>query len=324
MKVIEAAHAGRPEVLQLVERPKPVPGPGQLLVQVGVAGVNFADTKLRKDAYFVPAKFPFVPGVEVAGRVAGLGSGVTGWHVGDRVAGIRLDSGGGYAEFATLDVHLAVAVPDALDFQRAVAVLNQGLTAQGLVETAPEITGGASVLVTAAAGGVGGLLVQLARLAGARMVIAAAGNTSKLSDGAISYADADWPTAVRDRLGSAGVDVVMDAVGGGVRQAALRILAPRGRLIFYGSASGSSGIDDAALTQLLARSASLTGFAIHTPIRENSAWLARTLARLFALVANGQLLAPVHPAFVLADAAAAHAALESRSTTGKVLLTTGD
>ena len=326
MKTVQAAHAGGPGVLEVVDAPVPVARDGELLVRVAVAGVNFADTMLRRDAYFLPARFPLLPGVEIAGHVAAVGSGVAGWKVGDRVAGIRLDNGGGYAEFATLSSALSAPVPDGLSFDRATAVLNQGLTAQGIVETASEIATGATVLVTAAAGGVGGLLVQLARLGGSGIVVAAAGDPAKLAGvtPAVGYDDPDWPKAVSALVGERGVDVVVDAVGGAVRGAAVRTLAQRGRLVFYGAASGDMGITDTVLTQLLGRSASLTGYSIFTSIREDSNWLPRTLARLFDLVASGNLVTPTLVPFALADAAAAHAAIESRGVRGKVLLTIGD
>ena len=323
MKAIRAATSGPPEVLRLIDLPDPRPGPGQILVRVAVAGVNFADTMLRRNAYFVPVSFPLVPGVEVAGHVEAVGAGVTGWKPGDRIAGIRLDSGGGYAELALLEAGLAAPVPSVLDLEIATAVLNQGLTAQGLIETALEIRSGGTVLVTAAGGGVGGLLVQLAWLAGADLVIAAAGSAGKLPDG-VNYAEAGWQDMVRSRTGRSGVKVVFDAIGGTVRADAIRLLAPGGRLVFYGAASGSSGIDDAALTQLLARSASLTGYAIHNSIRADPAWLPRTLERLFDQAVSGALRTPIHPPYRLIDAGLAHAAVEARTTRGKVLLTIGD
>ena len=326
MKAVTADRAGGPEVLRAVDLPVPEPGRGQLLVRVAVAGVNFADTMLRRDAYFIPATFPFLPGVEVAGVVERAGDGVEGWSVGERIAGIRLDGGGGYAEYVLLDTALIARVPDDLDLERAVAVLNQGLTAQGLVESAPEIRSGATVLVTAAAGGVGGLLVQLASNAGARLVVAAAGRVEKLPGGSpgIGYDDPQWPKALRGLVGEVGVDVVFDAVGGQVRAAAVRTLASRGRLIFYGAASGSSGVDEQVMTQLLGRSASLTGYSIYTSIREDGAWATRTLERLFDLTASGRIATPIHPPFALADAASAHAAMESRAVQGKVLLKVGE
>lgn len=326
MKAVIADRAGGPDVLRIVDLPMPTPSAGQLLVHVAVAGVNFADTMLRRDAYFLPATFPFLPGVEVAGVVESIGDAVDGWSVGERIAGIRLDGGGGYAEYALLDAALAARVPDDLDLNRAVAVLNQGLTAQGLVESAPEIKDGGTALVTAAAGGVGGLLVQLASSAGAALVVAAAGRIDKLTGHtpAIGYDDPQWPKALRGLVGEAGVDVAFDAVGGQVRAAAVRTLAPRGRLIFYGAASGSSGIDEQVITQLLGRSASLTGYSIYTSIREDGKWATRTLERLFGLTASGRIATPIHPPFALADAASAHTAIESRAVRGKVLLKIGE
>ena len=182
------------------------------------------------------------------------------------------------------------------------------------------------MLVTAAGGGVGGMLLQLARLGGAGAIIGAASEVEKIGLAAgvdaktVSYAKEDWPKDVRVLTDGRGVDVVLDAIGGGVRAASVKVTASRGRIVYYGAASGSQGITDAVLTQMLGKNISLTGYSIYTSILENPQWLAKTLDRLFALAASGQLQTPIHPTFDFADAASAHAALEARTTTGKVLI----
>jgi NADPH2:quinone reductase len=326
MKAIRVDAPGGVERLRLVDAPIPTPGEGELLVQVAVAGVNFADTMLRRDAYFTSQAFPFVPGVEIGGTVAATGPGVTAFEVGNRVAGVILGGGGGYAEYCVASAAHCARVPAGLGFDQAVAALNQGLTAQGLLDTAPEVARGAGVLVTAAGGGVGGLLLQLARLGGAGPLFAAASDVAKLglagSLGAslVSYAGDGWPRQVRAMTGGRGVDVVFDGVGGRVREAAPRAVAPTGRIVFFGAASGTMGVTDAMLTLILGRNISLTGYSIHTSIAQDPAWLARTLVRIWALVLAGELKTPINPPYPLARAGEAQAAIESRAATGKILI----
>lgn len=326
MKAIQVAAAGSTDQLRIVEAPCPTPGPGEILVKVRFAGVNFADTMLRRDAYFTPAAFPFIPGVEVVGHVAGWGDGVGGWTLGEAVGGVRLDGQGGYAEFALLESVHAARIPGGLGLDRAVAVLNQGLTAQGLIEAAPEIARGASVLVTAAAGGVGGLCLQLARLGGAGRTIAAASSIDKLPGAVdmgaipISYVDKSWVKAVRYVTQGRGVDVFIDAIGGAVRQAAPRATAVGGRIVFYGSASGESGVTESSLAQIMGKCQSLTGYSVIASITCDPTWLARTLARLFGHVAAGSLLTPLHPPFSMERVGEAHRAIESRASSGKILI----
>jgi NADPH2:quinone reductase len=326
MRAIEVAAAGSADQLRLVDAPEPTAGPGEILVRVGYAGVNFADTMLRRDAYFAPATFPFIPGVEVGGRVMAVGSGVDGWAPGERVAGVRLDGGGGYAEVVRLEARCAAKVPEGLDMRLAVAVLNQGLTAQGLIEAAPEIANGASVLVTAAGGGVGGLLLQLARLGGAGQIIGAASDPAKIrlaeavNAVALDYNDPAWGRAVRAASGGRGVEVFIDGIGGAIREAAPRMVAVGGRIVFYGAASGTSGVTEACLAQVMGKNQSLTGFSVFARINGDPAWLPATLARLFALALAGTLTTPLHPPIPLERAAYAHAAIEGRRTWGKLLL----
>jgi len=323
---IQAAQACDAEGLRPTELPKPVPAADEVLVKVAIAGVNFADTMQRRDRYFLPVRFPFIPGEELAGTIETVGDSVRDWKKGDRIAGLRMGGGGAYAQYATLSVNYAARIPDDLEFALATAVLNQGLTAQGIVESMPEISKGASVLVTAAAGGVGGLLLQLLKRAGAGTIVAAAGDTTKLEFAAkngaktVSYNVPDWARTVRTHNGGRGVDVAIDAIGGEVRHGLLASIAPRGRLLFYGAASGSMGIDETSLIQLLGKNLSLTGYSIFTSMREDTGWLARTSAELFALVARGVLHIPKPTTFSMKQAPDAHKAIESRQTQGKVLI----
>ena len=177
MKAIEVTKSGGPDVLQIVEKPRPEPGPGQILVEVKAAGINFADIMAREGMYPAAPPPPFVLGMEAAGIVAAVGEGVTNFKSGDRAAAIVPT--GGYAEYALADAATAAPVPDALGFPEATALLIQGLTAHGLLTRAvPEIKG-KSVLISAAAGGVGSLAIQVAKLLGAGTVIGLASTDAK-------------------------------------------------------------------------------------------------------------------------------------------------
>jgi NADPH2:quinone reductase len=326
MRAIVVAAAGGPDQLRLAELPAPRPGPGEIQVAVRYAGVNFADTMLRRDAYFIPARFPMVPGVEVAGYVSGVGPQVSGWRDGERIAGVRLDGAGGYAEYTLLDASCAARVPEGLALDRAAALLNQGLTAQGLIEAAPEIGRGASVLVTAAGGGVGGLVLQLARRAGAGRILAAASDPSKIDLAGkldavlLDYGDPEWGRAARMASDGGGVDVFIDGVGGEVRATAPRVVAVGGRILFYGAASGASGVDERVLAQVMGKNQSLTGFSVVAAINRDRSWLGRTLEGLFALAMADELAIPINPPIPLARAAEAHAMIEGRGSRGKILL----
>ncbi|AUX41712.1 alcohol dehydrogenase [Sorangium cellulosum] len=326
MKAVQIVSPGSVEQLRLVEVPTPKPGPGEVLVRVHAAGVNYMDLRQRSGAYPTPVAYPFVPGVEVAGVVEAVGPGVDDLPRGARVAGLRV-SGGGYAEYTTLPAQGTARLPDGIGYAESTALLVQGLTAQGLVESAPEIQRGASVLITAAAGGVGALLIQLAKRAGAGKVIAAASSDDKLAlarslgaDVGVNYAKAGWVDHVLEATGGRGAEVIFDAVGGELRAASMEGLASRGRIVIYGSASGSLGITDAEIGKLPAKNHSISGYSLYVPLAEEPAWIPSTLATLFKLALAGHLRTPVHPPFALEHAAEAHAAMGGRNTTGKVVL----
>jgi len=327
MKIVSLSRFGGPEVLSLAEQPMPEPGPGQILIKVAAAGINFADILSRQNLYAVTPPLPSVPGSEVAGTVAELGSGVRGLAVGQRVAGPLFAIGrydGGYAEYAVIDAAYAVPLPDGVGFAEANALMVQGLTAYYLLRQAP--AAGKSVLVTAAAGGVGSILVQLAKRAGASKVVAVAGSPEKLdfarslgAEIAISYRDADWSQKVRDALGGTGPDVIYDSVGGDITREGLKLLAPLGQMVIFGALNIQDfqlNIPD--LLGLIFNNQSLTGFAV-APLLD-AASLRRSLDELFGLVLSGELKVTIGGAYPLAEVAEAHRAVESRSTIGKVVL----
>lgn len=321
------ARFGSPEVLEVVNRETPVPGAGELLVRVRAAGVNLSDTLMRQDRYAITPVLPSVLGTEVTGDVAGIGPGVVGWEIGDRVAAPLFAAGsmfGGYAEYAVIAANYVAALPDAISYEAANALMVQGLTALYLTQMVNP--SGKSVLISAAAGGVGSLLVQLAKRAGARQVIAATSSEAKLgfarglgADAGVNYSTAAWVDAVRESTDGQGPDIIYESVGGPVTMQALAALAPHGNLVIYGALNIQQfqlGVPE--LLGLIFRNQSLTGFAttpLLTPQRVRTG-----LSELFEMVSRGELRVTVGGRYSLSDAGEAHRALEGRGTTGKIVL----
>jgi NADPH:quinone reductase len=312
MRAIQVSEFGGPEVLELVEIEPPRPRDGEVPILVRRAGVNYADTHSRTDSYLVPGRLPYVPGGEVVGVRE---------DTGERV--LALTGVGGYAERAAARESLCFPVPDSVGDEEALALLVQGVTAWHLVNTCGRVREGESVVVHAAAGGVGSLAVQLARRAGAR-VIATASSESKralaLELGA-SAAVSGEPEGLAGRLieanGGARVDVVLEMVGGEVFRQSLGALGPFGRLVIYGQASHEPSQVEAAMLQ--ARSRSIVGFWLMDCLARDG-MVSGPLEELFALVGSGELTVIVGETYPLADAARAHRNLESRGTTGKQIL----
>jgi NADPH2:quinone reductase len=315
MKAIYADEAGDPSVLKLVDRPDPSPGPGQVLIRVAFAGVNFLDVQRRA------ADAVGVPGVEGAGVVAALGDGVDGFAEGQRVAWMM--SPGGYAELAAVDAERVVPIPDGVDESTAAAVLMQGVTAHYLSEIVT-VAPGDTAVVHAAAGGVGGLLVQLLRQVGAR-VLGTVGSERKAElalesgvEAAIRYDRADFGEEIRRLTDGAGAHVIYDAIGKDTVPTGLRALRPRGALVYYGSASGQAEpIAPSQLQQL--GSLRLVGGSLAVHVTDGQ--LARRAASIFESVAAGGLKVRIDDTLPLAEAAEAHRRLEGRATAGKLLLT---
>ncbi|KGM33659.1 NADPH:quinone oxidoreductase [Inquilinus limosus MP06] len=324
MKTVQFSRFGGPEVLETIEILTPQPGPGEVLIRVRVAGVNYFETLMRRNLYAVTPELPMTPGVEVAGEIAVVGEGVDPAVFGARVAVPMFAIGrptGGYAEYVAVDAASVVPLPDGLSFEDAAALLVQGLSALHLVRSSPPR--GRTVLVTAAAGGVGSLLLQLARRAGAERVIAVAGGAEKLdvarglgADLGIDYREPGWAAQVRNASGGSGADIVYDTVGGVITKACLDALAPAGELVF--GALGRFDLTAAELEGMLFRNQSLKGFALLPLLTPES--LRADLAELFALVATGALRVIQGGRYRLDQAAEAHGALESRRSAGKVVL----
>ncbi len=313
MRAVQITVFGGPEVLQLTELPDPRPAPGQTLIDVNRSGINYADTHHVENSYLTPAKLPLVPGAEVAGRTAD----------GRRV--VALVGEGGYAERALAPDNLTFDIPDGTTDGQALALVSQGLTAWHLLRTSTRMADGETVVVHAAAGGVGSLLVQLAKRWGAGRVIATASTEGKrqlaLDLGADVALDGS-PDRLNDRLREVnegrGVDIVLEMVGGPVFDASIAALGRFGRIAFYGMASRTppTPVEPA---RLMARSQSVIGFWLVDCLRQ-AGMLAEPLAELFELTAAGELRPVIGGEYGLSEVAAAHRALRSRSTIGKLLL----
>ncbi|MBY2912935.1 zinc-binding alcohol dehydrogenase family protein [Rhizobium leguminosarum] len=324
MKAVQFNRFGPPDVLELVELPVPEPGPDEVLVRVHAAGVNFFEVLMRADRYAVTPDLPMFPGVEVAGTVERAGPGADRSLIGTRVAVPLFAMGrgsGGYAEFVAVDGGAVVQLPGAVSFEAAAALMVQGLTALHLLRRSP--VKGKNVLVNAAAGGVGSLLLQLARRDGTKMVIAAASSDEKRAlslslgaDHAVDYTAPGWQEDVKRVTGGPGADVIYETVGGAFSRAALDALAPCGELVL--AAMGRFGLGAADVEGMLDHNQSIKGFsllALLTPqgVRED-------LAALFELAATGALTVIDGGRFPLHQAAEAHRAIEDRRAVGKVVL----
>jgi NADPH2:quinone reductase len=323
MRAIQLSCFGGPEFLEIVERPTPAPRPGEVLVRVQAAGINFFEVLMRQDRYVVTPDLPMSLGVETAGVVEALGDGVVTPAIGTRVAVplFAIGRSGGYADYVIADAASVVTLPDRLSFEDATALMVQGLTALHIVRQNPPKD--KAVLVNAAAGGVGSLLVELARDSGARLVIAAAGSDEKRelalslgADIAIDYGSPDWSGRVREATGGSGADIIYEFIGGPFTKACLDALAPGGELVF--GALGRFGLDRSDMEDLFARNQSLKGFALLPLLTPDN--LKADLVWLFGQAANGRLRVLQGGRYPLEQVADAHQALESRATAGKIVL----
>ncbi len=314
MRAIRITEFGGPEVLTLVDdQPEPTPRPGFEVLEVDAAGVNFADTHQAEDTYLAPSTLPLIPGAEAVGRLPD----------GRRV--VALLPGGGYAERAAAPVATSFELPDAVEDGDALALVLQGTTAWHLLRTSARIAPGESVVVLAAAGGVGTLAVQLARRYGAGRVIAAASSEDKRrlaldlgADVAIDSRAEDLKGAIEEAAGGK-VDIVLEMAGGAVTDASIAALAPFGRCVVYGMASRRppSPVDPRAL---LARSRGVVGFWLAHAMRDPERHLAGPMRELLGLVADGDLRPVIGGTHGLSEAAQAHRDLRDRGTVGKLVL----
>ncbi len=313
MRAIEMTEFGGPEVLALAELAKPEPGPEEVLIRVSRAGLNFADTHTRTNSYVQKATLPLIPGGEVAGIRE---------DTGERV--VALVGTGGYAEYAAAPKQLVFPIPDELDDGTALAIIIQGLTAWHLYRTSGNVAPGESVVVHAAAGGVGSLAVQLGHPLGAGRIIATASSAEKralaLELGADVAIDAR-PEGLTERLieanGGRFLDVVFEMAGGEIFDASYRALAPFGRIVAYGIAS--SRPNQVSTGSLLRHSRAVVGFYLFDCLKRPEMFT-DALSELFSRAGRGELKAVVGHTYPLEQAAQAHIDLSARRSTGKLLL----
>lgn len=320
MQAIQVSQTGGPEVLKVVDLPAPSPKPNEAVVQIKASGVNFIDVYFREGRY--PAPLPFVNGQEGAGVVTEVGSEVTNVQPGDRVA--YTSSLGSYAEYAAVPAARLVKIPDQLDFEQAAAAMLQGMTAHYLLHSSYPLKKGETTLIHAAAGGVGLLLVQMAKMIGAR-VIATAGSQEKAqlardagADECIVYTESDFESETRRLTNGEGVHVVYDGVGKATFDKDLNVLRPRGYLVLFGGSSGAvPPFDLIKLSQKGSLFITRPTLGHYTLTREELEWRANDVLQM---IADGRLKLRIHKRYPLADATQAHRDLEGRKTTGKLLL----
>lgn len=321
VKAIVVKEKGGPEKLVLEDVTDPTPGPGEILVDVTAAGLNYIDTYHRGGLY--PMDFPITPGLEGSGKVVDIGDQVDGFSVGDRVAWTNVI--GSYSELHLIPAESAIPVPDDIDAKVAAAILLQGITAHYLAKDTFPLSAGHRCLVHAGAGGVGLLLTQIAKIIGAEVVTTVgAPEKAELSKGAgadqvIVYTEHDFKEAVIEMFGPDGIDVVYDGVGAATFEKGLDVLKPRGTMVTFGNASGPVP-EISPLVLMQKGSLYLTRPTMFHYISTREDLLART-NDLFTWVGTGDVTVRIGDEFPLAEAAEAHRALESRRTSGKVLIT---
>jgi NADPH2:quinone reductase len=311
VKAIQLREFGGADAFEYVDLDEPTPGEGEVLIEVSRSGVNFADTHSTRNDYLSAQELPLIPGAEVAGRTAD----------GNRV--VALVGNGGYAEKVLVPETSLIPIPDEVDDEQAAGALLQGLTAMALVKRSARIEAGETILIEAAAGGTGSLAVQIAKAAGAK-VIGMASSAEKRAlveklgaDATVDSRAEDLRGAILDANGGQKVDAVLHMAGGDAFDAELAVLAPLGRLVVFGNASRENRKIDSGV--LLQGSKAVIGFwLIHVLARRDLA--VPLIGELLGALAGGALRVTVGGVYPLSEAAAAHKALESRQSSGKLLL----
>ncbi|HEY1524654.1 MAG TPA: quinone oxidoreductase [Candidatus Angelobacter sp.] len=320
MKAIQVQKTGGPEVLTLVDLPVPKPKAKEAVVKIAASGVNFIDVYFREGRY--PAALPFTDGQEASGTVTEIGSEVKSAKVGDRVAYSNVL--GTYAEYAAVPAERLVHVPDQITDQQAAAAMLQGMTAHYLINTTYPLKKGETALIHAAAGGVGLLLVQMAKNIGAR-VIGTAGNEEKAklareagADEVILYGKQDFEAETKRMTDGKGVHVVYDGVGKSTFEKGLNVLRPRGYMVLFGGASGPvSPFDPIVLSQKGSLFVTRPSLIHYVALREE---LEKRSGDVFGMIAAGKLKLRVSHTYKFDEVQQAHRDLEGRKTTGKILL----
>ncbi|GAA0873270.1 zinc-binding dehydrogenase [Gangjinia marincola] len=327
MQQIRIEDYGSPEVLKIVETEIPSPNAGEVLVKVKTIGVNYSDILRRENTYFQETPLPYVLGTEAVGEIVAVGEGVTVPYVDGTTVLAILPYSGGYSEYVTAVAQYCVPLPPEIDIEKATAIFVQGTTAQLMISQVAKDLKDRTVLVNASAGGVGSLLVQLAKLKGAT-VIGAGSSDAKLetsknlgADLTVNYSKSDWSKKVKEMTDGQGVDLVFEMVGGDVYNQSLKSLKPGGHIIVFGCAGGVQGtihpefFVDENITQ--------SGFNLAYFINNKMELWQQALETVIGLLMQGKLQVNI-TRYAFAKAKQAHIDIENRKTTGKVILTTNN
>ncbi|MBO0588530.1 quinone oxidoreductase [Sporosarcina sp. E16_8] len=322
MKAIRFEAYGGPGVLELVDIVTPTVGDQEVLVEVKAIGVNYADIARREGKYVVPTPLPFMPGAEVAGIITEVGKDVKRYKPGMRV--VSLIESAGYAEYVNLHEMALAPIPDGVDFVDAVALPLQGQTAYHILKTMGRLEKGETVLVHAAAGGVGAITVQLAKIFGAGKIIATASSDEKLAhakemgaDHVVNYTEEGWELKVRELTGGKGADLALEMVGGDIFRKTLKCLAPFGRVVVFGAASGESS--PLLAGELMRRNQSVIGFFL-PQIMNNYDMYQASFKELLGYIESGDLTLTIGGTYRLEEAADVHRLMQGRKTMGKLVL----
>ncbi len=324
MRAVEIVRPGGPEVLVATTRPMPQPGPGEVLIRVAAAGINRPDVLQRKGGYAPPPGASDLPGLEVAGTVAAVGENVGRWQAGDQVC--ALVSGGGYAEYCVAPAPQCLPVPDGLSMIEAGGIPETFFTVWTNVFDRGRLQAGETLLVHGGSSGIGTTAIQMAKALGATVYVTA-GSAEKCqactrlgADLAIDHSRADFVAAVKEATGGKGADVILDMVGGDYTARNLETLAVEGRLVQIAFLRGSKV--DLNLEPIMRKRLTLTGSTLRPRTVAQKGVIAETLEeRVWPLLAAGGLRPPIFRTFPLAEAAAAHALMESNTHIGKIVLT---
>lgn len=325
MRAIQITTYGGPDVLKVVNLDRPSPDAKEVLIKIEAIGVNYADTARREGQYVVPTPLPFVPGAEVAGIIEEVGADVSTVKPGDRVVTLLGSKRAtGYAEYSIADERGLMPIPENVSFELAVSLPLQGLSAYHILKTMGQMAPKETVLVHAAAGGVGTIAVQLAKLFGASKVIATASTNEKLelakelgADVLVNYSEENWHEKVLEATDGKGVDVALEMAGGRVFIDTLKCLATFGRLVVYGVASGEQSPFNPS--SLMARNQSVIGFFLPQIMRKPTL-LQSSMKELLTFVGKGELKLQIGGVYRLDEAATVHTLLQGRKTTGKLIL----
>ena len=322
MRAVEIAGKGGPEVLRLVERPVPEPGPGEVQIKIAAAGLNGADLAQRRGVYPPPEGASDLPGLEVAGTISKLGEGVAGLAEGQRVCALL--TGGGYAQYCTVPAGQVLVLPEDVDFISGAGLIETTATVWANVFEAGALKLGETFFVHGGTSGIGTTAIQLARLFGAR-VVATCGSAEKAercrdlgADRAINYRNEDFAAILREELG--GVDVILDIIGGPYLADNIRILKPGGRLVFIAFSGGRRGELDIA--RVMMNRLTITGSTLRSrPIAEKARLVAAVRERVWPLLVSGAYQPVIDSTFPLEQAAEAHRYMETSRHMGKIILT---